>query len=228
MVVVVLNLRASSITTNKGPVPIQHPYHRLATTKSFNEAFDYHPSIDIDSMCNVNHDDHETLISYCEPKKGHGCMNHEVDVKEKLLFLSDSDSNHHHHNVDEDGNDDKDQGGCKMLWFAAMHESTCGKDPRRREESVEDSHPYALDYSVALESALENARDTLEPILILGRYGLLNENSTESTKFGKWVEEKGVKVVYSPRLSFQEDVPKSNRFPMPKILAMQQGPFFKA
>ena len=140
-------------------------------------------------------------------------MYHKVDVEEKLLIISESDgtTNHHHSNVDEDGHDDKDQGGCKMLWFAAMHESTCGKE----------SHSYALYYSVALQSALENARDTLEPILILGRYGLLNENSTESTKFGTWAKERGVKVLYSPRLSFQEDIPNTNN------LAHQQGPFLR-
>jgi hypothetical protein len=55
-----------------------------------------------------------------------------------------------------------------MLWFAAMHESTCGRDV----------HSYPLDYSVALQSSLQHAKDALEPILILGRFGLVNEGTT--------------------------------------------------
>lgn len=87
--------------------------------------------------------------------------------------------------------------------------------------------PTRLDYSIAVQSELQNAKDILEPILTLGRFALVNENSTESTKFGKWVEQCGVKVLFSPRLSFQEDTPKSNRLHMPNGLAMQQGPLLR-
>ena len=67
-------------------------------------------------------------------------------------------------------------------------------------------HVYNVDYSIALNSALMNARDSLQPVLLLLRLGMENENSTEPKKFGMWAEQRGVKVIYVPRLLFQDDI----------------------
>ncbi|GFH61665.1 hypothetical protein CTEN210_18141 [Chaetoceros tenuissimus] len=140
------------------------------------------------SFChpNANNATHSKLNSYCNITN---CMKHK---KEDLLLL------------DKSTEAAAEQGSCKMLWFAAMHESK----EECSESSIANSkrHSYFVDYSVALNSALRNARDTLQPVLVLGRYGMPYENSTEPKKLGRWAEAKGVKVVYSPRLSFQKDV----------------------
>ena len=142
-----------------------------------------------DSMCHsdANHTTDEIIAAYC---KGVTCMHHEKDVDDKL-FVS----------LGEDASKDDDRGGCKMLWFAAMHESDylC-------KAAASGQHAYNVDYSIALNSALTNAHDSLQPVLLLGRLGMENENSTEPKKFGMWAEQRGVKVIYVPRLSFQDDV----------------------
>jgi hypothetical protein len=37
-----------------------------------------------------------------------------------------------------------------------------------------------------------------------------NENSNEPRKFGRWAEQRGVKVIHVPRLTFREDVIRGN------------------
>ena len=121
----------------------------------------------------------------------------------------------------EDGpKNDSNSKGCKMLWFTAMYESTIFF----QEESKE--HNHATDYSVALKSALLNAPETLQPVLILGQYDLDNENSTEHNKLGRWAEDQGVKVIYSSRLTFQKDVVRNSRYGENQK-NMQQGPLLR-
>ena len=116
---------------------------------------------------------------------------------------------------------DSQQQGCKMLWFSAMHES-------EKQCNGAKWHRYDIDYSIALNSAFLNARDSLQPVLILGRYMNSNENSTEPKKFGRWAEERGVKVIYSPRLSFQDDVNKGlPHYFKTKEKEHLQGPFIR-
>jgi hypothetical protein len=170
------------------------------------------------SMCHssANNATRRKLKSYCKKAK---CMQHK---KENLLQAMNQKGPHNN-----DGQGDKKSdavGGCKMLWFASMHES---EEECNSSITSSQRHRYIVDYSVALKSALRNARDTLQPVLILGRYGTSYENSTEPKKLGKWAEAKGVKVVYSPRLSFQEDVDQAFLRRGTTDFAHRQGPFLR-
>mmetsp|Transcript_25527 Transcript_25527/g.39243 ORF Transcript_25527/g.39243 Transcript_25527/m.39243 type:complete len:444 (-) Transcript_25527:314-1645(-) len=148
----------------------------------------------LESMCHSVPEFHQKVLPYCNKNGGSTCMEHKTMVDDELLQYK---------SIDPPPKD------CKMLWFAAMHESSCETD-----------HFYSQDYSVALNSALVNAGDSLQPVLILLRYGLPNANSTKSNKLGKWAEDKGVKVIYSSALSFQEDLPKTWN-------PNQSGPFLR-
>ena len=55
-----------------------------------------------------------------------------------------------------------------------------------------------------------------------------NENSNEPRKFGRWAEQRGVKVIHVPRLTFQDDVIRGNpsRF-QNKMFGPLQGPFLR-
>lgn len=93
------------------------------------------------------------------------------------------------------------ESGCKTLWFSGVYEkgeSFC------MDEEVH--HSYLSDYAIAMNSANHNTGDVLQPIAMLGRFGTLMENSTTNTKFGNWIESKGGKIVYVPRLSFHDDL----------------------
>lgn len=137
----------------------------------------------LDSACH----NMDTFAGYC---KNIACMKHGADVDDKLLQSSLG------VNYTSGAENFTSVGGCKMLWFTAMHES----DGNSR-SSLEK---YASYYSAALNSALLNARDSLEPYLLLGRYGTMAENSTEHKELGRWAEAWGVKVFYSPRLSLHD------------------------
>jgi len=188
-------------TDPRGSFDNNEPPPPPSTTSQFNFVpFNSYPSIG--SMCHSVPEFHQDVLPYCNNKTGIGqgreCLEHEKMVDDKLLQYMNID----HPLPPED---------CKMLWFAAMHESSC-ENPNH--------HFYPQDYSVALNSALVNAGDVLQPVLILSRYGLPNENSTKSNKLGIWAEEKGVKVIYPSQLSFQEDLPKT--WP-----PNQSGPFLR-
>jgi len=117
------------------------------------------------SMCHPDYSNGtglELVTSHC---RDHRCMPHSKDVDNSLLDLSFQDVN-----VTSDGKE-----GCKMLWFAAMHETEGMCDGR--------GHAYNVDYSIALNSFLANAKDVLQPVLILGRYGTKYENSTDPNCF---------------------------------------------
>jgi len=66
---------------------------------------------------------------------------------------------------------------CKTLWFSGFHEG-------RNSACKKDGHGYADYYSAAFLSVMANAGDSIQPVLMLGRYGMENENSTELTKVG--------------------------------------------
>ena len=138
-------------------------------------------SVSVDSMCHKEHENHEAVNVYCNSTTTNkSCMKHDSDS----ILSADS--------LDDTLDIGK---GCKMMWFAALHESKCNH-----------MGSYQTYYSVALKSALANAPDSLQPVLILGRFGMDYENSTEHRMIGRWAESQGVRVVYSPRLSFQDDV----------------------
>jgi hypothetical protein len=185
---------------------VEHQGQQSEKTTTF-PSFKHVPSSD--SMCNpdANNRTNETITAYCENVN---CMHHEKDVDDELLV-----------SLREDASEE-DNEGCKMLWFAAVHESD------KLCDTASGHHAYSVDYSVALNSALKNAHDSLQPVLLVGRFGMENENSTEPKKFGKWVERKGVKVIHVPRLSFQDDVIRGNpsRF-QKKMFAHLQGPFLR-
>jgi hypothetical protein len=139
-------------------------------------------------------------------------MHHEKDVDDELYV-----------SLGEDASKEEYRGGCKMLWFAAMHESDdlC-------KFATTGQHAYYVDYSIALNSALKNAHDSLQPVLLLGRLGMENENSTEPKKFGMWAKQRGVKVIYVPQLSFQDDVNSGlSEYLIQKNFEMLQGPFLR-
>ena len=144
-------------------------------------------------MCHPDQDANnktdETIAANCENVN---CMHHKKDVDDELFVSLGEDA------IEEDS------GGCKMLWFAALHESD------KLCDTASGHHAYSVDYSVALNSALKNAHDSLQPVLLVGRFGMDNENSNEPRKFGRWAEQRGVKVIHVPRLTFREDVIRGN------------------
>lgn len=147
--------------------------------------FEYEPFSS--SQCHFNSSEHNETSKLC---KRVNCLTHTVDdmmTSSKGKFDNDTESP-----------------PCKMLWFSAIHDSDSGCAGSAK-------HSYKKHYSTALESALINAKDTLQPVLVLGRFGLDNENSTDHKRFGQWAEKKGVRVIYSPRLSFQHLL---NKYPL--------------
>jgi len=86
----------------------------------------------------------ERRNSYCVNAN---CIEHATDVDQEILHLSSQSQ----YNNTTDANDFKE---CKMLWFAATYESE-----QLREDGI--FHKYNADYSVALNSVLEHACDTI-------------------------------------------------------------------
>lgn len=112
---------------------------------------------------------------------------------------------------------------CKTLWFAGFHEGQSACTP-----GTEGGFGYAVDYSAALSSAIANAGEALQPVLMLGRFGLENENSGELSSIGKWAEANGAKVIVLPRLSFQSSIALS-QYGLPDAIYHQHamGPFMR-
>ena len=117
--------------------------------------------------------------SYC---KHVACMHHSINVDDEL-FLNTA-KKYNASSVSSTINDGNDEEGCKTLWFSSLHESDGLCDV-----SKVNQHKYNIDYSVALNSAIINADDSLQPILLLGRYGTDNETSYEHKKLGLWASE---------------------------------------
>jgi hypothetical protein len=63
---------------------------------------------------------------------------------------------------------------------------------------------YIRDYARALSWTKLNAADTLQPVLLLGRYGL--EENPNISQVGKWAKQQGAIVITVDKLSFQDDV----------------------
>ena len=110
-----------------------------------------------------------------------------------------------------------------MLWFAGFHEeNTCN----------EKGTGYKNMYTDALNSAILNAGESLQPVLMLGRLGLDDaSNTTASThrrtttsKIGQWAEARGAWVINVPRLSFQDIVDKHYA---QKGFGHRQGPWLR-
>lgn len=191
-------------------------FHSLPPTKSMCRP---------DSINNTH-----AVISFCSTVEQPPCMQHQKYADKELQVVLPSeikeiDEEHRNNsNIRSTTYQTTNEEECKMLWFAAMHESDwlCNK------MAENNQHRYNIDYSVALNSMLEHAYDVFQPVLILGRYGMVNENSIVPTKLGRWAEEKGVKVIYSPRLSFQEDVNQGlPYYAQHKIFSHLQGPFLR-
>jgi len=88
---------------------------------------------------------------------------------------------------------------CKTLWIAGMRE---GSDSCKT-----DGTGYQNMYGAALNSAIINAGDSLQPVLILGRLDLEPIANDKLSKFGAWAKEKGAVVITVPGgLSFQDSV----------------------
>lgn len=103
---------------------------------------------------------------------------------------------------------------CKILWFAGMHEDgSCSRV---------DHSGYQNMYAVALESAIINAGDSLQPVLMLGRLDM--ESPSKLSKFGSWAKSRGAFVITVPELSFQDVVNQhySNHNP-----SHRQGPWLR-
>ena len=84
------------------------------------------------------------------------CAEHEPEVEENATSSGDSSSSE----------------GCKMLWFAGFHEeNTCN----------EKGTGYKIMYSAALNSAILNAGESLQPVLMLGRLGLDDASNTTAS-----------------------------------------------
>jgi hypothetical protein len=148
----------------------------------------------ISASCKHNE---ESIAQFCTANFSQSrCQDHNLAL-ESLVFK-------------EEINDDNIH-KCKTLWFAGFHE---GKDFTSNSNggngnsscTTDEDDQYVKFYAAALDSALKNAKDVLQPVLILGRYGLSNENSTDLSKIGRWAESKSVKVIVWPRLSFQDHV----------------------
>ncbi|KAG7343019.1 hypothetical protein IV203_020964 [Nitzschia inconspicua] len=120
-------------------------------------------------------------------------------------------------------NDFIESSPCRTLWFASFHEG-----PAACPLIQNGGAGYAMDYSAALNSAIANARTVLQPVLLLGRYGLHNENSTELSKVGKWAKQHGAEVIVVPRLSFQDDIDlREYNFPKEHFIQASMGPFMR-
>jgi lipopolysaccharide biosynthesis glycosyltransferase len=163
-------------------------------------------SLPVHSNCTSNS---KMIADFCSTEKIQECMIHKPETlpepKDGIRTGSNSSSS------------------CKTLWFASFHEgeAACPKKSN-------DGAGYAIDYSAALASAVANAGDTLQPILLLGRYGLDNENSTELSKVGKWAQDRGARVIVVPRLSFQDDVDlRGYKLPMERFFQSSMGPFMR-
>mmetsp|Transcript_42575 Transcript_42575/g.88679 ORF Transcript_42575/g.88679 Transcript_42575/m.88679 type:complete len:264 (+) Transcript_42575:66-857(+) len=126
----------------------------------------------LDSLCATNPDIVED--QFCK-KKYTKCLEHE-QVVNKIANMTSS----------------HDEKGCKLLWFAGFHED---------KDACKGNQTYKSRYGVALNSAIVNADESLQPVLILGRLGQdttgNSSTTTKLSKFGRWAEERGAKVIVS-------------------------------
>lgn len=123
------------------------------------------------------------------------CINHQV---EHLQYMDIQEAHQASLHTDTDNEDSN----CKTLWFAGFHEGDNACPNSNNPEAI----GYAANYAVALSSALENAADALQPVLMLGRYGLSNQEASELSPIGQWAKGRGAHVIVVPKLSFQDQI----------------------
>ena len=99
------------------------------------------------------------------------------------------------------------------MWIAGLHEG--------RKASTSGGAYYAH-YCAALASARQNAAGVLVPVLLLGRFGLVNDS--QLSPFGRWAASKGVAVFPVARLDFQDDIVRAMPHRGPDHL---MGPFLR-
>ena len=87
----------------------------------------------------------------------------------------------------------------KYFWFAGMHEGNeySGKNLRNREL-------YYSTYAPALLSWKKHSSNILQPVLLLGRYGLPNKKKI--SKFGQWAEKQGAIVLNIQDFQFEDKI----------------------
>ena len=87
----------------------------------------------------------------------------------------------------------------KYFWFAGMHEGSeySGKNLRNREL-------YYSTYAPALLSWKKHSSNILQPVLLLGRYGLPNKKKI--SKFGQWAEKQGAIVLNIQDFQFEDKI----------------------
>lgn len=189
----------STVVSSSSPLLVDSPTHQ--------------PLTDPSSECV---DDKERIRKEC---RAHVCVNPAVSVgaekeeKERsnydsrrksspLLLASDS--------------------SCKMLWFAGMSlgpNSEC----KGSENDEDGGGGYRMEYAVALQSARLHAADTLQPVLLLGRWGL--DKQTELPKIALWARDQGAIVIFVDELSFQAEVVE--RWHVGNDRDHQMGPYLR-
>jgi hypothetical protein len=118
---------------------------------------------------------------------------------------------------------------CKMLWINGISLGF----PKSDDTKVADGGDgFRKEYAAALHSALQNANDSLQPMLIIMTPANMDQNATHIvSEYSQWAQSKGVIVVQVQQLSFQNLVYKHFpqyesdgriayylRFDIPKIL----------
>lgn len=170
--------RPPEVTNEKQPEPV------AAAAASSSDGVPVFDSVAHDACRPENNKD---LASFC---KDVVCMEHNKDVDSVYDQLLEKEMKR------ADGGE-----SCRMLWFAGLYEGDQLYNALHKGQSS-----YNTQYTAALKSAIDNAFDSLQPVLMLGRYLTDYQNSTEHRKLGKWAEANGAKVVYSPKMSFQDDI----------------------
>jgi len=140
-----------------------------------------------DSRCHADHPGFAATEKRCRPLRNNGhCWTHEREEEPTRPSTATT--------VGAVANNNAAPRCRRMLWFAGMYEgppeTTCRTDR------------YQRIYGAALNSAVDNASETIQPVLMLGR---LNADRKLS-RFGEWAASKGAKVLTVEKLSFQEVV----------------------
>ena len=137
-----------------------------------------------ESYCHTNHPKYHFVKNYCERPKEPQCFDHlpEVDHRQTLQHTN--------------ATNEFFRQNCKLLWFAGFYEP---EECRKGGDS--GSCGYTSMYGAALKSALQNAHDSLQPVLLLG-----STHEVELSPFGQWAKQQGAIVIQIPKLSTQDFV----------------------
>ena len=90
---------------------------------------------------------------------------------------------------------------CKTLWFAGFSE---GAFSRCRDANNTMARGIRMEYAAALASAKRNADTVLQPVLLLGRLGLEDDQDVSGVR--SWALEQGAIVIIVNRLSIQDEI----------------------